>query len=180
MAEQFHYPPEVLNLLVDTIPLLCRSKKDVVLFLQGSGVDPSDLADVSRTVRTAPESINKYEITRTVLAKVNARGDSGLRPRCEIIKRVVEFEDYSTCWPNDQLKAKGWHRTVDTQARWRGHQTPATCPSCKRPHATSSRVGKSVPRSSQLAGPRQICGDVMIYENVNRCDRRHTSLDRGS
>lgn len=107
MAEQFHYPPEVLNLLVDTIPLLCRSKKDVVLFLQGAGVDPSDLSDVSRTVRTAPESINKYEITRTVLAKVNARGDSGLRPRREIIKRVVEFEDYSTCWPNDQLKAKG-------------------------------------------------------------------------
>lgn len=107
MAEQFHYPPEVLNLLVDTLPLLCRSKKDVVLFLQGAGVDPSDLADVSRTVRTAPDSINKYEITRTVLAKVNARGDSGLRPRREIIKRVVEFEDFSTCWPNDQLKAKG-------------------------------------------------------------------------
>lgn len=107
MAEQFHYPPEVLNLLVDTIPLLCRSKKDVVLFLQGAGVDPSDLADVSRIVRTAPESINKYEITRTVLAKVNTRGDSGLRPRREIIKRIVEFEDYSTCWPNDQLKAKG-------------------------------------------------------------------------
>lgn len=95
MAEQFHYPPEVLSLLVDTIPLLCRSKKDVVLFLQDSGVDPSDLADVSRTVRTAPEAINKYEITRTVLAKVNIRGDSGLRPRREIIKRVVEFEDYS-------------------------------------------------------------------------------------
>ncbi|HNL92227.1 MAG TPA: hypothetical protein PKH01_04950 [Pseudomonadales bacterium] len=95
MAEQFHYPPEVLSLLVDTIPLLCRSKKDVVLFLQDSGVDPSDLADVSRTVRTAPEAINKYEITRTVLAKVNIRGDSRLRPRREIIKRVVEFEDYS-------------------------------------------------------------------------------------
>jgi hypothetical protein len=107
MAEQFHYPPEVLNLLVDTIPLLCRSKKDVVVFLQGAGVDSADLADVSRTVRTAPDSINKYEIVRTVLTKVNARGDGGLRPRREIIKRVVEFEDFSTCWPNDQLKAKG-------------------------------------------------------------------------
>jgi len=32
MAEAFHYPPEILSLLVDTIPLLCRSKKDVVLF----------------------------------------------------------------------------------------------------------------------------------------------------
>lgn len=107
MAEQFHYPPEVLNLLVDTIPLLCRSKKDVVLFLQGAGVAQEDLAEVSRTVRTNAASINKYEIARTVLTKVNARGDSGLRPRREIIKRAVEFEEFSTCWPNDQLKAKG-------------------------------------------------------------------------
>lgn len=107
MTEQFHYPPEIFSLLVDTIPLLCRSKKDVVVFLQGAGVDSTDLADVSRTVRTAPESINKYEIVRAVLTKVNARGDGGLRPRREIIKRVVEFEDFSTCWPNDQLKAKG-------------------------------------------------------------------------
>lgn len=107
MAEQFHYPPEVLNLLVDTIPLLCRSKKDVVLFLQGAGVALEDLAVVSQTIRSNAASINKYEIARTVLTKVNDRGDSGLRPRREIIKRVVEFEDFSTCWPNDQLKAKG-------------------------------------------------------------------------
>lgn len=107
MTEQYHYPPEVLNLLVDTIPLLCRSKKCVVLFLQGAGVDSGDLAGVADTVRNNPDSINKYEIVRTVLVKVNARGDSGLRPRREIIKRVVEFEDFSTCWPNDQIKAKG-------------------------------------------------------------------------
>lgn len=44
---------------------------------------------------------------RNVLAKVNARGDSGLGARREIIKRIVEFEEFSTCWPNDQLKAKG-------------------------------------------------------------------------
>jgi hypothetical protein len=30
-----------------------------------------------------------------------------LRPRREIIKRVVEFEHFETCWPEDQLKAKG-------------------------------------------------------------------------
>jgi hypothetical protein len=23
------------------------------------------------------------------------------------MKRLVEFEDFSTCWPDDQLKAKG-------------------------------------------------------------------------
>lgn len=107
MAEEFHFPPEVLSLLVDTIPLLCRSKKDVLVFLQGAGVDAADLADVTQTVRTKAAVINKYEIVRTVLTKVNARGDSGLRPRREIVRRVVEFEEFSTCWPDDQLKAKG-------------------------------------------------------------------------
>ncbi|WP_446645324.1 hypothetical protein ACSAM1_14185 [Xanthomonas citri pv. bilvae] len=107
MAEQFHYPPEVFNLLVDAIPLLCRSKKDVVLFFQGAGVVQDDLAEVARTVSVDPGSINKYEIARNVLTSVNARGDSGLGARREIIKRIVEFEEFSTCWPNDQFKAKG-------------------------------------------------------------------------
>jgi hypothetical protein len=107
MADQFHYPPEVFSLLVDTIPLLCRSKKDVLVFLQGAGIVADDLAEVSRIVHTNLASISKYEIVRNVLTKLNARGDSGLRPRREVIKRVVEFEDYSTCWPTDQLKAKG-------------------------------------------------------------------------
>lgn len=107
MAEQFHYPPEVFNLLVDTIPLLCRSKQDVVTFLQGAGVAQEDLAEVSSIVRRDRDAINKYEIVRNVLIKVNARGDSGLRPRREIIKRVTEFENFDTCWDKDRLKAKG-------------------------------------------------------------------------
>jgi hypothetical protein len=112
MADHFHYPPEVFSLLVDTIPLLCRSKKDVLLFFQGAGVSPEDLADVSRTVRTNAPSISKYEIARTVLTKMNARGDSGLRSRRELLKRVTEFEDYSSCWPSDQLKARGLVATL--------------------------------------------------------------------
>jgi len=35
----FHYPPELFELLVDTIPLLCRSKKAVLLFFEGAGVN---------------------------------------------------------------------------------------------------------------------------------------------
>ncbi|MFZ1904814.1 MAG: restriction endonuclease [Steroidobacteraceae bacterium] len=107
MTDHFHYPPEVFSLLVDTIPLLCRGKRDVVLFFQGAGVAPEDLIQVSKTLRTDAASINKYEIARTVLTNVNARGDSGLRARREILKRVTEFEDFSTCWPSDQLKARG-------------------------------------------------------------------------
>ena len=107
MADVFHYPPEVFNLLVDTIPLLCKSKQNVVLFLRGAGVAQEDLAEVEHIVCTNRDAINKFDIVRNVLAKLNARGDSGLRPRRELLKRVVEFESFETCWPADQYKAKG-------------------------------------------------------------------------
>ncbi|MDH4555716.1 restriction endonuclease [Pseudomonas sp. BN417] len=107
MASEFHYPPEVFNLLVDTIPLLCRSKQDVVLFLQGAGISQEDLAEVAHIVRANRGAINKFEIVRNVLTKLNARGDSGLRARREIIKRVTEFDNFDTCWDSDRLKAKG-------------------------------------------------------------------------
>lgn len=112
MADAFHYPPELLELLVETVPRLCRAKKGVVLFLRGAGVVDEDLSEVNRILATNPESISKFEIVRKVLTKVNVRGDSGLRPRREIIKRVVEFESFETCWPEDQLKAKGLVATV--------------------------------------------------------------------
>lgn len=107
MADQFHYPPDVFELLVETIPRLCRSKQAVVLFLEGAGVAGDDLVEIARIVRTNPENINKFEIVRNVLAKVNARGNSGLRARREIIKRVTEFENFEICWDNERLKAKG-------------------------------------------------------------------------
>nr|WP_315400912.1 hypothetical protein [uncultured Duganella sp.] len=107
MTEAFHYPPELFELLIETIARLSRSKKGVVLFLRGSGVAGEDLNEVDGIVNRTPNSINKFEIVRNVLTKVNARGDSGLRPRREIIKRVVEFEHFETCWPEDLLKAKG-------------------------------------------------------------------------
>jgi PHD/YefM family antitoxin component YafN of YafNO toxin-antitoxin module len=103
----FHYPPELLNLLIDTIPLLCRSKKDVLLFFKGAGVASDLTNDLAIRVNQDPNSISKYEIARTVLTRLNEKGELTLRERREIWKRVTEFEDFSTCWPKDQLKAKG-------------------------------------------------------------------------
>jgi restriction system protein len=102
-----HYPPELLSLLVDTIPLLCRSKKDVITFFHGAGVGTAITSDYQRKVATTPAAVNKYEIVREVLIRLNDRGERTLRERREILKRVTEYEDYSTCWPADQLKAKG-------------------------------------------------------------------------
>lgn len=107
MAHEFHYPPDLFELLVETIARLNRGKKGVLLFLQGAGVAKEDLTEMEGVVRGYPDSISKFAIARNVLTKVNARGDSGLAPRREIIKRVVEFENFETCWPEDRLKAKG-------------------------------------------------------------------------
>ena len=124
-----HYPPELLKLLTDTIPLLCRSKQDLLVFFKGAGVPAAITADFAQKVSANPASVNKYEIVREVLVRLNDRGETTLRERREVLRRVVEFEDFSTCWANDQLKAKGLvaeiRRVVDVKdsfARMRQEQ----------------------------------------------------------
>ncbi len=103
----FHYPPELLNLLIDCVPLLCRSKRDVILFFQGAGVSQTMTSDLVGRLNQDKDSIGKYEIARTILTRLNEKGESSLRERREVIKRVAEWEDFSTCWPSDRLKAQG-------------------------------------------------------------------------
>lgn len=103
----FHYPPELLNLLIDVIPLLNRSKQDVFLFFQGAGVSDTLVHTPYQQWKTNKEGITKYEITRSVLTKLNEKGEACLRERREVLKRVVEFDNFSVCWETDRLKAKG-------------------------------------------------------------------------
>jgi hypothetical protein len=107
MDTTYHYPPELLDLLIDTIPLLTRSKPGVLDFLRGAGIQEQQLADLRQQVALNPDSISKYKIARTVLTRINNGGDRTLRERREVIKRVVEFDDFSTCWESDRLKAMG-------------------------------------------------------------------------
>ena len=94
------------QLLIDTIPLLCRSKRDVIIFC-GDGIEEVFLLDILKIVNVARDSITKFEIVRKVIERVNGAGERTLRERREILKRVSEFENFSTCCPNDMLKAKG-------------------------------------------------------------------------
>lgn len=107
MEITFHYPPELFDLMVDTVPLLSRGKQGVLTFFRGAGVDESVLQDLAHRVLVSPRDISKYEIARTVLERLNRRGEAALRERREILKRVTEFESFASCWPEDQLKAKG-------------------------------------------------------------------------
>lgn len=107
MDNIFHYPPDLMNLLINTIPRLNKSKKDVFLFFQGAGVPPILMQTPFEQWNQNKSSIDKFEITRQILTKINESGDGYLRERREVLKRVVEFEAFSSCWPNDQLIAKG-------------------------------------------------------------------------
>jgi hypothetical protein len=115
----FHYPPELFQLLVDALPRLCRSKTDLMLFFQGAGIGDDILRDHWQTVRTDPKSVNKFAITRSVLKRLNERGEGALAERRELLRRVVEFEDFSICWESDRAAAKGYvadiRRIVDVK-----------------------------------------------------------------
>jgi len=63
----YHYPPELLNLLIDTIPRLCRSKRNLLLFFRGAGIRRLDLTDMEAKVDANRDSVNKFQITRTIL-----------------------------------------------------------------------------------------------------------------
>jgi restriction system protein len=107
MSDTYHFPPDLLDLLCDTIPKLTRTKKGVVDFFKGAGVTPNITNDLVRKLNKDKASISKYEIARTILVRLNERGDQTLKERREVLKRVTEFENFSACWENDRLQAKG-------------------------------------------------------------------------
>src|SRR5947207_15195166 len=106
---RYHFPPDLLALLIDTIPRLNKSKPGVLLFFRGAAVPDELMADLAKRVKNDRENIDKYEIARTVLQRLNDKGDIDhfIFARREVVKRVVQFEAFSTCWENDQLAARG-------------------------------------------------------------------------
>lgn len=108
----FQYPPDLFTLLVEAISVLNRGKRDMLLFFRGAGVTETMTADLAERLRIDKNSIGKREIAQTVLERLNAKGEPALRERREILKRVVEFTNFDTCWPDDQMKAKGYVASV--------------------------------------------------------------------
>lgn len=104
----YHYSPDLFDLLVQTIPLLNKSKKSVLTFFRSSGIEPSLFYDIEQKVALDRNNINKFEMVRTILERINSNTDKYLRNRREIIKRVVEFDSFSnSCWATEIYKAKG-------------------------------------------------------------------------
>jgi len=106
-AGAFQYPPELFSLMVDAIAVLCKSKRDVILFFRGAGIPSSMTADIEAALKTNRDSVKKHESARTILTRMNEGGDALLTARRELLKRVTQFEDFSRCYENDVMKAKG-------------------------------------------------------------------------
>lgn len=53
------------------------------------------------------DSVRKHELARSVVCRLNDAGEPALTVRREVLKRISEFEDFSSCWDNDRLKAQG-------------------------------------------------------------------------
>jgi len=51
--------------------------------------------------------ITKFSIAHDVLEKLNVKKENYLRELHELVRRVGEFEDFSTCRPTDRLRAMG-------------------------------------------------------------------------
>jgi restriction system protein len=107
----FHYPPDLFDAVVDAVPLVTRGKRDVVLFFRGCGVDRALLADIERRIDVEP-NFSKYHITREILTYLNEFGDRGLAQRREVLRRLSQFDDFSSCYPDNQMKARGAVATV--------------------------------------------------------------------
>ena len=115
VTDAYHYPSDLMSLLIETIPRLFRSKEDILTFFRACGTPDSLLVDLATQLHDDPTSVRKVHQTRTLLTRLNAGGDAMLGQRRQVIKRVVEFEDFTGCWPEDRLPAQGLVAQVRTR-----------------------------------------------------------------
>jgi restriction endonuclease Mrr len=102
----FHFPPDLFAAVKDAVPLLTRSKRDVLVFFEGCGVDRAILRPVRE--RLARDStISKYVIADDIIVELNRQGDEGLGARRRVLQRISEFDEFSSCYADNVLKAKG-------------------------------------------------------------------------
>lgn len=107
LGEAWHYPPELIELVVTAMSLLNKGKQGELDFFRGAGVPAKFLADLDVQVATDRTAISKAQIARQVLVRLNDAGDSMLGPRREVLNRIVRTESFEQCWPDDRLPAKG-------------------------------------------------------------------------
>ncbi len=107
MDSFFHFPPDLFNLLIDTIPRLNKSKKDLLIFFENVGVPVKYLSTYYTLLKNSNSQFKKFNVTREILEMLNQQSDKMLGVRRKLLQRVIEFDSFETCYPNDKDRAKG-------------------------------------------------------------------------
>jgi hypothetical protein len=153
----FHYPPELLNLLIETLPKLCKTKKDVLVFFQGAGVDQNLLSPYRALLDKNRDAFKKPIVARELLTKLNELGERTLRERREILKRVTEFQDFSVCWESDQAAARGLVAQVRELVNVKDTFTRINI---EREQERKQRLADETRRTEALSKQRQDLGEI--------------------
>ena len=168
----YHYPPELFQLMVDTIPRLCRSKRDVLVFFRGAGVKRSMLSDLEERLARDAASIYKFDIVRTLLSRLNEAGDGALGERRSLLQRVHDFEDFSTCWEDDRLEAQGLvsriRQVVNVKDSFTRIRQERETEARKHRDATSREAEALRQRRETLDGVRRDLAKLFAMEDVRR------------
>lgn len=66
----------------------------------------AEFGDLADALSSRPDTVNKFGMTREILTRLNAAGDRRIAVHREVIRRVVEFEDFTACYENERDAAK--------------------------------------------------------------------------
>ncbi|TAM56572.1 restriction endonuclease [bacterium] len=106
--EAYQFRPDVFTAVVEAIALIRNSKRDVVTFFRGAGLEHPRLAEYERQIRTDRASLRKIEMAHTLLKVVNEMsGNHGLKVRREVLKGIVDFNNFDSIYQDKRLAAKG-------------------------------------------------------------------------
>lgn len=106
LDRSYHYPPEVLELLVDTIPRLIKSKAGLLDFFEQAGTPEELIAEWRTKLRKDRMSVSKYHLARGVLRGLNALGDEARPVRHQVLSRLARHADFSAGWEDDRGRAE--------------------------------------------------------------------------
>ena len=107
VRESYHFRPDVFTAVVDAIALIRNSKRDVVTFFRSAGLEHPQLHEYEQQIKVDRDTLRKTEMAHTLLRIANEiPTDAGLKIRREILKAVVDFNNFEAVFPDKALAAK--------------------------------------------------------------------------
>jgi hypothetical protein len=125
--------------------------------------------DLENQLKNDPKNIKKHQMARTVLTRLNEKGEASLRERREVLKRITEFEKFSTCYPDDQLVAKGLvadiRQLIDVKDAFTRMNLEREAEQKKRLAEQQAKIEKVQRRKTKLAAVRRDLSAIFSESN---------------